>query len=123
MDVQQSLETSHSKSSLGSIQHQYLAKLLVNVYSHCLMVKSLSCCCVCGSWLFIDLVTISHLQFPLPKNQWVCFWGLTITKLLLMGLISMSKDQQIMTFTRLYCSFYYEFVVKDEYLATSFLLC
>ena len=27
-------------------QHQYLAELLVNVYSCCLMVKSVSCCCV-----------------------------------------------------------------------------
>ena len=29
-----SLETSHSKSSLGNFQHQYLPELLVNMYSH-----------------------------------------------------------------------------------------
>ena len=49
--------TSHSKSSPGNFQHQYLAELLVNMYSYCLMVKSVSCCCVRGSWLFSDLVT------------------------------------------------------------------
>ena len=41
----------------GNFQHQYLAELLVNVYSYCLMVKSVSCCCVRGSWLFSNLVT------------------------------------------------------------------
>ena len=51
--------TSHSKSSLGNFQHQYLAELLVNVYSYCLMVKSVSCYCVRGSRLFSDLVTYS----------------------------------------------------------------
>ena len=50
-------EASHSKSSPGNFQHQYLAELLVNVYSYCLMVKSVSCCCVRGSRLFSDLVT------------------------------------------------------------------
>ena len=49
--------TSLRKSSLGNFQHQYLAELLVNMYSYRLMVKSVSCCCVCGSWLFSDLVT------------------------------------------------------------------
>ena len=49
--------TSHSKSSPGNFQHQYLPKLLVNVYSYHLMVKSVSCCCVCGSWLFSNPVT------------------------------------------------------------------
>ena len=44
-------ETSHSKSSLGNFPHQYLSELLVNVYSYHLMVKSVSWCCVCGSWL------------------------------------------------------------------------
>ena len=39
------------------IQYQYLSELLVNVYSYCLMVKSVSCCCVCGKWLFSDPVT------------------------------------------------------------------
>ena len=51
------LTSLRNKSSLGNFQHQYLAELLVNVYSYCLMVKSVSCCCVRGSRLFSDLVT------------------------------------------------------------------
>ena len=43
-----------SRSNLGNFHHQYLSKLLVNVYSYQLMVKSVSCCCVQGSWLFSD---------------------------------------------------------------------
>ena len=54
--------TSHSKSSLGNFQHQYLAELLVNVYSYCLMVKSVSSCCVRGSRLFSNLVTFNLFQ-------------------------------------------------------------
>ena len=57
VDVWEASETSHSKSSPGYFQHQYLAELLVNTYSYCLMVKSVSCCCVCGSRLFSNLVT------------------------------------------------------------------
>ena len=34
------------------IQYQYLSELLVNVYNYHLMVKSMSCCCVCGKWLY-----------------------------------------------------------------------
>ena len=49
--------TSHSKSSQGYSQYQYLPELLVNVYNYCLMVKSVSCCCVCGSWLSSNSVT------------------------------------------------------------------
>ena len=49
--------TSHNKSCLGNFQHQYLAELLVNIYSNPLMVKSLSCCCVHGRRLFSDPVT------------------------------------------------------------------
>ena len=56
-DVQQASETSHSKSSLGKFQHQYLTKLLVDVYSYHLMEKSVSCCCVHGSWLSSNPVT------------------------------------------------------------------
>ena len=33
VDVWEASETSHSKISLGNFQHQYLAELLVNVYS------------------------------------------------------------------------------------------
>ena len=53
----QATETSHSKSSLGNFQHQYLPELLVIVYSYHLMVKSVSCCCVRESQLFSNLVT------------------------------------------------------------------
>ena len=52
--------TSHRKSSLGNFLHHYLAELLVNMYSYHVMVKNLSCCCVCGSWLFSNLVTSSY---------------------------------------------------------------
>ena len=55
-------ETSHSKSSPGNFQHQYLAELLVNMYSYRLMVKSVSCYCVRGSRLFSDLVTYNKLN-------------------------------------------------------------
>ena len=51
------LTSLRNKSSPGNFQHQYLAELLVNVYSYCLMVKSVSCCCVRGSRLFSELVT------------------------------------------------------------------
>ena len=53
-------ETSHSKSSLGNFQHQYLAELLVNVYSYFLTMRSVSYCCVHGSQIFSDLVTIMY---------------------------------------------------------------
>ena len=51
--------TSLSKSSLGHFQHQYLPdhKLLVNVYIYRLTVKSVSYCCVHGSWLFSNPAT------------------------------------------------------------------
>ena len=57
-----SLKNKLSKSSPGNFQHQYLAELLVNMYSYCLMVKSVSCCCVRGSRLFSDLVTFTLLH-------------------------------------------------------------
>ena len=44
----------------GQFQHQYLAELLVNVYSYCLMVKSVSCCCVRGRWHFSNPVTYNY---------------------------------------------------------------
>ena len=50
-------ETSHSKSSQGNFQHQCLPELLVNIYSYCLMVKSVSCCCMRGRRLFSNPVT------------------------------------------------------------------
>ena len=54
-------KTSHSKSSQGNFQHQYLPELLVNVYSYRLMVKSVSCCCVRGRHLFSNLVTFQYI--------------------------------------------------------------
>ena len=44
--------TSQNKRSLGNFQHQCLPELLVNVHSYPLMVKSVSCCCVCGRQVF-----------------------------------------------------------------------
>ena len=61
VDVWQASETSHSKSSPNVFQHQYLPELLVNVYGYHLMVKSLTLCCVCGRWLFSNLVTFLFL--------------------------------------------------------------
>ena len=39
-DVWQASETSHNKSSLGNLYHWHLLEMLVTVYSHCVMVKS-----------------------------------------------------------------------------------
>ena len=36
--------------------HQYLPESLFNVYSYCSVVKSVSCCCVHGRWLFSNPV-------------------------------------------------------------------
>ena len=51
------LTSLRNKRSLGNFQCQYLAKLLVNVYSHHLMMKCVCCCYVRGSRLFSNLVT------------------------------------------------------------------
>ena len=59
-DVQQALETSHRKISLGNFQHHYLTEWLVNVYSYHLMVKSVSCCCVCVEASFSQIQ--SHIR-------------------------------------------------------------
>ena len=48
------------QSSLDNFHHQYLAELLVNVYNYHLMVKSVSSCCVRGSWLFSNPVTCTY---------------------------------------------------------------
>ena len=50
------------QATANNFQHQYLAKLLVNVYSYCLMVKKVSCCCVRGSRLFSNLVTFNGAE-------------------------------------------------------------
>ena len=60
VDVWQASETSHSKSSQGNFQHQYLPELLFNVYGYHLMVKSMIWCCVHGKWLFSNLVTYTN---------------------------------------------------------------
>ena len=56
MDVWQAAKQATAKS-LGYFQHQYLAKLLVNMYSYCLMVKSVFYFCVRGKSLFSNPVT------------------------------------------------------------------
>ena len=58
VDISQASETSHNKRSPGNFQHQYLPELLVNVYSYRLMEKHVSCCCVRGSRIFSNPVTI-----------------------------------------------------------------
>ena len=52
-----SLRKKPQQKQPGQLLHQYLAELLVNVYSYCLMVKIVSCCCVRESQLFSNLVT------------------------------------------------------------------
>ena len=52
----QTSETSHRKSNLGNVPHQYLSELLVNVYSQHLMVKV--CLAInCVRHLFSDPIT------------------------------------------------------------------
>ena len=52
-----SLKNKQQQSSLNDFQHQYLSELLVNAYSYHMMVKSVSCCCVCRKRLFSNPVT------------------------------------------------------------------
>ena len=47
----------------------YLAELLIIVYSYCLMVKSMSCCYVCGRQLFSNPVTI--MASIMASNLWL----------------------------------------------------
>ena len=56
-----SLRNNHSKSNLGNFHHQYLAELLVNVYSYRLMVKSVTSCFVCVEAGFSQIW--SHISF------------------------------------------------------------
>ena len=63
VDVWQAWKTSHSKNRLDNFQQQYLPELLVNMYSYHLMVKSVSCCCEHGSWIFSNLVTYVSLHW------------------------------------------------------------
>ena len=64
MDVWQTSETSHNKSSSG---YQYLPEVLVTVYSFCLMVKSVSCCCVRESRHFSNHVTFLPIAWGFCK--------------------------------------------------------
>ena len=59
-DVWQASETSHSKSSLCNVQHQYLHELLFNVYSYCVILKIVPCR-LCGRWLISNLVIYNSL--------------------------------------------------------------
>ena len=54
-----SLKSKPQQKQPGQLQHQYLTELLVNMHSHCLIVKTVSCFCVRGRWLFSNLVTYS----------------------------------------------------------------
>ena len=68
-------ETSHSKSSLGNIQHQYLPELLINWCIQLLFDgESVSCCCVRGRHLLSNPVT-SRVRYCKSwykngKNSW-----------------------------------------------------
>ena len=73
VDIWQASEASHSKSSLDNIQHQYLPELVVNLCSYCLMVKSVSCCCMHGSQLFSNQVTTYFLSSPFSSKTIKCF--------------------------------------------------
>ena len=70
VDIWQASETSHSKSSQGNFQHQYWPEVLVNVYSYCLMVKSVSRCCVRGRRLFFNPVT--HIYIYIYIYIYIC---------------------------------------------------
>ena len=75
MDIWQASETSHSKSSPGNFQHQYLPELLVNVYSYRLMVKvCFAVVCVEAGFSqirsHVNNLWVSHdLQIKLSNNK------------------------------------------------------
>ena len=71
MDVWQASITSHSKSRQGNFQHRYLSELLGNVYSYCLMVKGVPCCCVHQRQLFLN---------PVTYDIWPWRWTSTCTQ-------------------------------------------
>ena len=73
-----SLRNKPQQSSPGNFQHQYLAELLVNMYSYHLMVKSVSCYCVRGSRLFSDLVTYVTPTFVTEALQLCIYTELTV---------------------------------------------
>ena len=61
---------SHCKSSLGNFQHRHLLTLLVNVYNYWVMVKSMFCCYLHGSWIFSN--PSSHI---LTFSQCLAFYN------------------------------------------------
>ena len=46
----------------------YLPELLFNVYSSHLLMKSVSCCCACGTQLLTYSVTIVRLASPVTYH-------------------------------------------------------
>ena len=52
-----SLSNKPQQKQPWQLLQQCLPELLVNVYIYCLMVKGMSCSCVCGSWLFSNPFT------------------------------------------------------------------
>ena len=69
VDVWQASETSHSKSSQGNFQHQYLPELLVKVYSYPLVVKK--CVLLLCAWKasFLKSGHICKTKNPKYKRQ------------------------------------------------------
>ena len=55
-----SLKNQPQQKQPGQLSASYLPELLVDVYSYRLFVKSVSCCCVRGSWVFSDLVRYNN---------------------------------------------------------------
>ena len=77
--VWQASETSHSKSSLGNFQHQYLTKLLLNV----LLLLQLSCDCEKCIWKVIFCNSVTCYNYTVPDNIFLYTW---VTHLHLSGL-------------------------------------
>ena len=49
----------------GQVLHQYLSELLANMYSYCVMAKSMSCCRVRESWFFSNPFTCINAAIKL----------------------------------------------------------
>ena len=46
--------------------------MLANVHNYCVMVKSMSCCCICASWLFSNPVTHTHTHTHMQPCMYAC---------------------------------------------------
>ena len=66
----QASETSHSKSSLGNFQHQYLTKFLVNVY----LLLQLSCNCEKCAWKVIYRNSGTYYNYTVPDDIFLYAW-------------------------------------------------